>query len=218
MRHIIYKVTNTINGKYYIGRHSTDNINDGYFGSGIGIKNAVAKYGIESFTKEIIAEAFSRSDLWELEKELVNNEVVNDPQSYNMAYGGKHYLHGLQQYDPEKFTQHQSDAGKRGGYSAYNKKTIKEKYSWHSNGGNANAKIRKQKRDHPFYNGEAASLGGLSVKGMIELWNPTAIATNKNQKEYRSGDCLKAKPGSDKYNELKAAGWRTTQEHKQLKI
>mgnify|MGYP001549942128 CR=1 FL=1 len=33
VRHIIYKITNNINNKYYIGRHSTENINDTYMGS-----------------------------------------------------------------------------------------------------------------------------------------------------------------------------------------
>ncbi len=57
MHYTIYKITNQINGKYYIGRNATKNVNDSYMGSGIGIKNAINKYGVENFTKEIIATA-----------------------------------------------------------------------------------------------------------------------------------------------------------------
>ena len=95
MRYIIYKIVNQVNGRYYIGRHATKNINDSYMGSGKAILNAIKKYGIESFTKEILAEASSREELWELEKQIVNDQIVNDPLSYNMAYGGKSYLDGL---------------------------------------------------------------------------------------------------------------------------
>ena len=45
-----YKITNNKNGKYYYGVHSTNNLNDGYMGSGVGIKRAIEKYGISSFT------------------------------------------------------------------------------------------------------------------------------------------------------------------------
>jgi hypothetical protein len=55
MHYTIYKITNHINGKYYISRHATKNVNDSYMG--IGIKNAINKYGVENFTKEIIATA-----------------------------------------------------------------------------------------------------------------------------------------------------------------
>ena len=50
----IYKITNNINGKLYIGKHSTDKLNDGYIGSGIRLHQAYNKYGIENFTKEYL--------------------------------------------------------------------------------------------------------------------------------------------------------------------
>jgi hypothetical protein len=40
----IYKVTNLINGKYYIGKHITSNAYDKYMGSGRAIQNAIKKY------------------------------------------------------------------------------------------------------------------------------------------------------------------------------
>ena len=54
IHNIVYKIINLINGKYYYGIHSTENIFDGYMGSGKTIVNAIKKYGVENFTKEII--------------------------------------------------------------------------------------------------------------------------------------------------------------------
>jgi hypothetical protein len=49
---VIYKITNLINQKIYIGKDSTNRKN--YYGSGKAIKNAILKYGEDNFSKEII--------------------------------------------------------------------------------------------------------------------------------------------------------------------
>jgi hypothetical protein len=51
----IYITTNLINGKQYIGDHSTNNLNDNYLGSGRPyLKRALSEYGKENFKREII--------------------------------------------------------------------------------------------------------------------------------------------------------------------
>jgi hypothetical protein len=142
--YIIYKITNLINNKYYIGRHSTDNLDDEYLGSGKAILNAIKKYGKENFKKEIIATAADAQALWELEAKIIDDKIVNDPLSYNMTYGGKHYLYGLKKYNYTQFLQHQSNSGKIGGRASV--LLHKEKFpnnEWHRKGGLAAAAIRR---------------------------------------------------------------------------
>lgn len=88
MHHIIYKTTNNLNGKYYIGAHKTDNLEDGYLGSGKTIIKAIKKYGKESFTREILFEASSEDEMYQKEAEFVDETIVNDPFSYNLKLGG----------------------------------------------------------------------------------------------------------------------------------
>jgi len=183
MRFIIYKVTNNINGRYYIGRHATNNINDDYMGSGVAIKNAIAKYGYDNFTKVVIAEASSREELWKLEKEIVNEDVVSDPLSYNMTYGGKHYLDGLKKYDREKFVQHQRDAGKLGGKAAVKKQDS----SWHAKGGAVASRKKAELYKYKLTTatGEVFYISGNEIKSLCKEkgWNYWTLiwVRNKNR-------------------------------------
>ncbi len=89
MKHIIYKITNTINNKIYIGAHSTEDIHDSYMGSGIAVKRAQKKYGMDNFTKEILHVFNTREEMYEKEREIVNLEFINRSDTYNAGIGGK---------------------------------------------------------------------------------------------------------------------------------
>ena len=88
MNYIIYKTINSIDGKYYIGCHQTDNLNDGYLGSGKYLKKAIKKYGAENFRFEILHSVSSKEKMFELERSIVNEDFVKDPLTYNLKIGG----------------------------------------------------------------------------------------------------------------------------------
>lgn len=86
-KYYVYKVTNRINGKYYIGVHHTANPHDAYYGSGPAIKSAIEKYGIANFDKVILFETTDRNAAYDKEKELVIPSH-QDSNSYNLKEGG----------------------------------------------------------------------------------------------------------------------------------
>ena len=87
--HFIYKTTNLVNEKYYIGMHSTNDLEDGYIGSGQRLWHSIRKYGRENFQMEILEFFPDRSSLKEREKELVNESLLHDPMCMNLALGGE---------------------------------------------------------------------------------------------------------------------------------
>lgn len=84
----VYRIVNNLNGMEYIGVHSTDNLNDGYFGSGTYLKNAIKKYGKSNFTKQIIQDFQDRQSALNKERELVNPDYVRNKSVYNLVLGG----------------------------------------------------------------------------------------------------------------------------------
>jgi len=85
MFYTVYKITNKLNNKFYIGMHKTIDLQDGYMGSGKLIRAAIQKYGIKNFTKEILYIFDNEEDMKNKEKEI----VVLSEQSYNLCEGGK---------------------------------------------------------------------------------------------------------------------------------
>lgn len=85
MKYTVYKIVNKVNGKIYIGCHKTTDLEDGYMGSGIVLKRAIKKYGIENFEKEILEAFDNPEDMFEMEAKLVDHD---DPNSYNIKKGG----------------------------------------------------------------------------------------------------------------------------------
>ena len=86
--HYFYKITNNINGHFYYGVHNTNNINDGYMGSGTRLHYAYKKYGIENFSKEILKYFESSDDAFQYESEMVTEDLIFNPDCYNLVKGG----------------------------------------------------------------------------------------------------------------------------------
>jgi hypothetical protein len=89
MFYTIYKTTNKIDGKIYIGKHQTKDLNDGYMGSGKYLKSAIEKYGLENFEKDILFIYDNEEEMNAKEAELVSEEFVNEDTNYNLCPGGK---------------------------------------------------------------------------------------------------------------------------------
>jgi len=88
MYYTIYKITNQVDGKIYIGSHKTKDLNDAYMGSGKYLKYAQEKYGIENFTKEVLFVFETAEEMYAKEAEIVNEDFLATENTYNLNVGG----------------------------------------------------------------------------------------------------------------------------------
>jgi hypothetical protein len=86
--HFIYKTTDTRNGNFYIGMHSTNNLDDDYIGSGTRLKHLIYKHGKKIFNMEILEFLPNRKSLKEREIEIVNSDLLLEEKCMNLKLGG----------------------------------------------------------------------------------------------------------------------------------
>ena len=133
---IIYKTTNLINGKIYIGKDSRNNPQ--YYGGGKILLQAIKKYGKHSFIKEIVETCESEKQLNEREPYWITFYNSRDPKiGYNITLGGESGNKGKlsERIDGEEI-----------------RKKIKDGLK------NANIKRRKGK-DHPYFGKKSPASG-----------------------------------------------------------
>lgn len=157
-RFVVYKVTNKINGKIYIGVHKTKNINDNYLGSGVAITRAVNKYGYDNFKKVIIIETKSEDIAYWFEKMIVDENFVNDTSTYNMTLGG---IGGFSHIDTSG-----SDNGMYGkGYKLSGIKNGRHKDNFKGDLKEIGQKISKAiKGNHTYLNTKTNKLERINIK------------------------------------------------------
>ena len=95
MQYYIYKITNNVNGKCYIGQHKVPNHPENfrrYLGTGIAIREAIKKYGKDAFRKEILEYIDDDEKHTKVsEREIYYIKMYNSrvPNGYNISPGGE---------------------------------------------------------------------------------------------------------------------------------
>ena len=84
----IYETKSLIDNKIYIGCHQTNNLDDGYLGSGLMLLHAINKYGKENFRKTILEMCSSKEEMFKKESEIVSEEFVKRDDTFNLNIGG----------------------------------------------------------------------------------------------------------------------------------
>ena len=86
----VYKTTNLITGRYYIGQHHAEHFEPNkYLGSGAIIKAAIKKYGKDNFECGLLYEAETQDELDKLEVYYIQLYQANNREyGYNIQEGG----------------------------------------------------------------------------------------------------------------------------------
>lgn len=203
--YIVYLTTNLINHKRYVGVHKTNDLDDGYIGSGKLIKRAIKKYGVEYFSREILATYNSSEELFEAEKEF----IIELSPEYNLHEGGRGGWEYINSMNSQMSHDQKRQRAIPGGVALRNKLNtdgaFKKRHSDYSSKGgrfgglSTGSAIRLGKYPNPFLGklhteqtkkkiGEANSKkqSGMGNSGYGSFW----VTDGKNSKKIYRGDSV----------------------------
>lgn len=106
--------------------HSTNDLEDGYMGGGIRIKNSIKVHGKDNHKKEILEFLNNRKELAEREKEIVNPDCLKDSLCMNLCTGGTYYDRGWKEEDRKKARERIKELSKDPEWNSKFRKAISE--------------------------------------------------------------------------------------------
>lgn len=157
----IYLITNNLDNKIYVGKHSTNNLNDGYLGSGKHLKRAIRKYGKVHFSKKILAYADTEKKLNWFERYYIKKYNSTDLSiGYNIAHGGEGSCGNLGKPMSEEQKKKISEARKgekRGPFSEEHRKHLSEAHKGkhkkgHPHSEETRKKMSETRKGRPTWN------------------------------------------------------------------
>ena len=141
----IYKVTNLITGKIYVGKKKSEVfLGEEYLGSGTIIRKSIDKHGKENFMVELLDQAETKDDLNAKEKYWIAHLNCLDPKiGYNIAEGGDGGILWKPGEHPSLGKHREGLKGPKNGM--FGKKRSKESCEAQS------AQLKKHWEDHPKF-------------------------------------------------------------------
>lgn len=182
MKHFIYKTTH-VNGKYYIGRHSTEDIHDGYIGSGRWPRSIKDKTSVQ---REILEYADNEDHLRQLEQQYLH-EHFGKPNCMNMtpdAVGFNTENNPMKQLEiSEKIS------GDKHWTRKYPGKVLRGNSHWMNN--NTEAK-QKFLQTNPTLDGRNSKLATQRGRNVFQTNNPSIWRSEQGIHHWQNGNAPNA--------------------------
>lgn len=99
----VYITTNLVNGKQYVGYHSSNDLEDNYLGSGEALRGSIKKYGKEKFERRILEFINNPNNHLKIEEKWIKEYNTLTPNGYNISpKGGINISGGLSKESIQK--------------------------------------------------------------------------------------------------------------------